>query len=468
ARAGAPREAVGHYEGAIEIGLPDEALASVVERLAETASAFDVTRSTKAAEEALALYQERGDRRGASRMLRLASRNWWTQGDSAAAERLGREAVEILSDEESPELARALANLAGVMALTDAHQAAVPLADRAIALGERLDDPWSLSNALITKGTALMWLSGPEEGLELALRGKDIAVANGLSEVATRGYNNAVNMMIGTGRPAAEQMRMTEEGLAYARRRGLEGAAVAWLLNLRAWGALGSGDWETGLATAALIDPESAMARSGLHLAALVSLARAGPETAMPLFVAVTERPTNPGQAIHVNLNLALTLALANDEAAARARVAATLEGIVADPRGRNALASYAQSAFLSVAVLLDEPSWVDVAAAERLRRLGKTLADLQEASFAAARSALAGDTGAAARSLAAMLEAAEILGLSGNNLLLVISCVVAARRRGLALGAEWGPVLEWTRTFAERVGARWWLAQLDPPPRES
>ncbi|HEX4744955.1 MAG TPA: AAA family ATPase, partial [Candidatus Limnocylindria bacterium] len=130
-RAFAPRDAAAHYEKAIEIGVPAEQLGPTLEALAETYYLFDFARSRKASEEAAALYREQGDVRGASRMLRLASRNVWQQGEPERPSELAQEAIDVLDGlEETVELGRAIANLAGLRMVARADTEAVALAER--------------------------------------------------------------------------------------------------------------------------------------------------------------------------------------------------------------------------------------------------------------------------------------------------------------------------------------------------
>jgi hypothetical protein len=80
----------------------------------------------------------------------------------------------------------------------------------------------------------------------------------------------------------------------------------------------------------------------------------------------------------------------------------------------------------------------------------------------AAARAIVAGDTAAAARHLDSAWSAYEHVGFAGMYVRAVITMLTAASMRGLRIGAEWTPVVERSRTFAERAGAKYWLAVLE------
>ncbi|HEX4745229.1 MAG TPA: AAA family ATPase, partial [Candidatus Limnocylindria bacterium] len=221
-RASAPREAVAHVTRALEVGVPDEDLAPALELQAEAYHFFDAALSLKAAVEAAEAYQERGDPRGRSRMLRLASRSHWLRGEGAEAQSLAREALDMLTGEpESMELGRATAHLAGLRMVDNDDHEAIALADQAIAIGGRTGDPWTIANALISKGSALGRSDGPV-GLALIREGTALAQREGLIDAASRGMNNSVLWAMVTGLPRAEVRRSIEAALAWARAHGLE------------------------------------------------------------------------------------------------------------------------------------------------------------------------------------------------------------------------------------------------------
>ena len=201
-RADAPREAAAHYARVVEIGLPDADLSAIVEKQAEAYLSFDTALSIKSAQEALALYTQLGDRRGRSRMLRLEGRGHFYESRQDIAESRTREAIDVLDGEECVELARAVAGLAGVLLARTAMSEAIPVAERAIEMGERLHDPWTLANALITRGSAVRG----QPGLPFLRRGLEVARQNGIHEAAQRRTTNEDRVDgpgVGVGAPAS-------------------------------------------------------------------------------------------------------------------------------------------------------------------------------------------------------------------------------------------------------------------------
>jgi len=201
ARTSAPREAAALYAKVIDIGVADDVLAGVVERQAEAYQAFDASLSIKAAQEAETLYRQIGDSLGRSRALRLEGRGHFYEGSTELAEQRTQAAIDTLAGAESVELARATAQLAGLVMARTAMADSIPIAERAITMGERLDDPWTLAHALVTRGSALRGA----RGLPDLRRGLDVALGHGISEAAQRAYNNTVLAFVQIGAPAAER-----------------------------------------------------------------------------------------------------------------------------------------------------------------------------------------------------------------------------------------------------------------------
>ncbi len=251
----APREAAAHYEKALEVGVTALDLPGATERLAEAYHLYDWSLSRKAADEAAALYRERRDVRGESRMLRLASRSTWQLGDPDRALEIARTALAVLDGvEEGVEHGRAIAHLATHEMLSRHDDQAIALADRAIALGERDRDTWTVANGLITKGTSLSRTSR-DAGRELLRRGLDLAVEGGMPDVAVRGFTNIV--IVADPRDAD---RIIDEAAAYAARHGIQ---HPMLQNLRVWNETYRGNWDASLAAAAGV-PEGSYWRTSV------------------------------------------------------------------------------------------------------------------------------------------------------------------------------------------------------------
>ena len=463
-RADAPREAAAHFARAVEVGVPDEELGGVVELQAEAYHAFDVPLAIKAAQEASALYRQAGDRRGQSRMLRLEGRGHFYEGRQDLSERRTQEAIDVLNGAECAELARAIAQLAGLLMARQAMAEALPVAERAVEMAERLDDPWALANALISKGSALRG----ERGLPFLRRGLDVALRRGIHEAAQRGYNNTVIAMFASGASGAERGELIEQGIEHSRRIGYEGATLSYLLGQRMYLEHGRGDWDAALVTAGQMATASNVYRFALGTRAQIALGREGPDAALPFYRELVARAT--GDASFASLNHIFAadgfaqLGLA-DEARAQLR---EVEALLAPYRRgagefdtpRSVLAGPGFLSLLSAAVQLGEPAWIDAASAEI--RDAFSLAPSGRHLVAAARALIADDAATCARHLDEAYAGYAHVGFAGIWQNLAVSMIDASTKRGLALGPEWQPIAARTRTFAAKARAAWWSKVLE------
>ena len=462
-RADAPREAAAHYARAVEIGMPDAELASVIERQAEAYQPFDTQLSIKTAQEAIALYRQLGDRRGQSRMLRLEGRGHFYEARQELSEERTQESIDVLAGEESVEMARAIAQLAGLLMARSAMEEAIPHAERAIEMGERLGDPWTLANALITYGSALRG----ERGLPSLRRGLDVALRSGIREAAQRGYNNIQISLVENAAPATERAALIEEGLEHARRHGHEEAGLSYLLSMKTVLEFGAGDWDKMLATVARMYGGSIVYRWAISFRAWVATAREGPAAALPIYSELASRTGgDAGSFIATRAGLAGGLAAAGQVDEARAHLAALTDLIAPYRSGaagletpRSLLAGPMLHDTLIAAMVLNETRWIDIAEGE----IRNTPIGANGRHFvAAARAIQAGDARACARALDDAFALSEHVGFIANWHRFAVACIRIASERGLRLGAEWAPIAARTRTFAERAGAKWWLAVLE------
>jgi class 3 adenylate cyclase len=460
---GAPREAAAHYARAIEIGLPDKELASVVERQAEAYLPFDTALSLKAAQEAAALYRQTGDRRGQSRMLRLEGRCHFYENRNDDAERSTQDAIDVLETDECAELARAVAQLAGLIMARTAMEEAIPVAERAIALGERFQDPWTLANALVTRGSAVRG----ELGLPYLRRGLDIAVRNGIHEAAQRAYNNTAIALVVSAAPVEERRALILEGMEYGRRHGHEQATATYLMSHLVTLQFGTGEWDASLATIAKMHEASGAYQWARVQRAWIATARDGPVAALPSYAQVAERLAGtPAFRVIDFAALAYGHAIAGRQADARAWLASLEELIARYPSGgeghdtpRSALGGPLLFMMLATAAYLDEPRWIDITANE-VRPSG--LRPAHQHLVAAARGLEAGDAELCARELVAARPRFQAVGFDVMLVQYAISCLRVASARGLELGPAWRSLAITMRAFSERAGARWWLSVLD------
>ena len=463
-RTGAPREAVAHYARAAEIGMADELLASIFERQADAYLAFDTTLSIKSAQEASALYREVGDRRGLSRVLRLEGRGLFYEGKADGAEQRTQEAIDVLEGEVCVELARAVAQLAGLLMARTAMSEAIPIADRAIEMGERLNDPWTLANALITRGSSMRGSAAAS----FLRRGLDVALQNGLYETAGRGYNNSVIQLLQSAAPWQERAEVIKAGLEYERRHGHERAIAAYLLSSRLVTEFGQGDWDAALATASEMHVGSNAYRWVIRTRADVTSAREGAAAALPIYRELAETlRQDPAERLlnHADLAQALAAAGRMDEAREQLSALETLAlrfvaGEKAHDTPRSRLAGPGLEPMLAVAVRLDEPRWVDLV--EEELREDVALVSGQRLYVAAARAILARDATAAAAALEAAYPLWARVGFTAYWHGFALKLANVAVERGIELGPEWRAIFERCRAFAEKAGARSWLADLE------
>jgi len=456
-RAFAPRDAAAHYEKAIEIGLPPEQLGPTLEALAETYYLFDFARSRKASEEAAALYREQRDVRGASRMLRLASRNVWQQGEPERPSELAQEAIDVLDGlEETVELGRAIANLAGLRMVARADEEAVALAERAQAIGERFDDAWTTANALITKGTAMRNIAqgGRAEGKALMTQGLELAKEAGLAEVALRAYNNLV---IGADIEPAERDRVLGEGIAYAERHGIE---QPMLIASRAFDAFLRGDWDESLAVGERV-PEGSFWHDGMVLATRINIAlgRQGPGAALGMARRSAERAKLGSEAQRIVLPLAQAVfatAMAEERGECETWLRELRERVERDAGVLRFLAAGPIHLAISGAAFVDDPTWIDlVRGAVPAGEDGEGPRRLLEAATAF----FARDAAECARATIRYNEFMESKRWGYRPAPLVFAREL--RRAGVRLGPEWKEPFGRMREHLVRARADWLLTEL-------
>jgi class 3 adenylate cyclase/tetratricopeptide (TPR) repeat protein len=460
ARAEAPRDAVAHFERAIEIGVPDDQLASVLEQLAEAYQHFDETRSLKAAMDAAAAFAQRDDGRGRSRALRLASRQHWLRGEVEPANRVARESIEVLGGEESVELARALAHLAGLHMTAGRREESVETADRAIALAERFNDAFALSNALVSKGSSLIRIGGSAADAVTTIdRGRSVALEAGLVTTAARAWNNQSLWLGFIGWSLERQLAFVREGIAYVRSHAQERNMVAWLVRGEAELLAQTGDLE-----GALLAYEQVRQGSDYLDAAGQTLSRMaleGPQAvrADALEGAARRERGDPQQWVPTAGTASLVLALCGDTDGARAKAQAVLDRCDEDGApemvgGPWHMLMTCVALATGVRGLLDVIRSWDQAPAPRAR-------EMRAAAIDAGGALSAGDLASAGTALAHYSEVAGELGFPFTAAQFVVYTAIITGVDTVAKVPEWQTPLGFARDFATKAKARWWLEQL-------
>ncbi|HEY8793791.1 MAG TPA: AAA family ATPase [Gemmatimonadaceae bacterium] len=460
ARADAPRDAAAHYERAIEIGVPDDQLPAILEQLAETYQHFDEARSLKAAMEAAAAFQQRGDRRGRSRALRLASRQHWLRREGEPAALAARQAIEVLEGEECVELARALAHLSGLH-LTSGHRVeSIETADRAIALAERFNDPFALANALVSKGSSTIGGGDAATAVALIDRGRLVALEAGLVTTAARAWNNQSLFLGFVGWSHERQLAFVREGIAYARSHGQERSTVAWLQRGEAHLLAESGDLEGAVrAWEAVRQGSEYLGRAGQTMCVL---ALEGPQASRPAALEELARAErgDPQQYVPITGMAVLVLAFGGETDEARHKAEAMRDrcrdaGVAEQVGGPWHVLMACVALATGVSELVDVISADDRAPTPRAR-------DLRVAAVDAATALQSGDRATAGTALGRYWEIARELGTRDFTAAqLVVYSAIVAGVETVAQVPEWRTPLRLTREFATKAKARWWLAQL-------
>ena len=462
-RASAPREAVAHYERAIDIGVPEGQLPETLEQLAESYHLFDETLSLKAANEAAASYRERGDRRGVSRMLRLASRNHWLKGEGDPAHQLAREAIDQVADDPSIELARALAHMAGVRMTAGTRDDALDYADRAIELAERFDDAFALSNALISKGSVVA-RDDPATSVELIDRGRQIAMKAGLAITATRGWNNMALWLRFLGRSNEDRLAFVREGIAWGQAHGVEAGNIGYLRNLNASLLAQLGRFDEALTEYGWVLAHAAGLTRGPT--AFLTLARDGVgkvRDQVPELLRHAER-AGESQTWVPDVAIAVLILYADGK---REEAGALVERYTRRAQAEEGVQLLATGPWhavtLGLAILAARDDLIDVVAARSDAPAPQLVEGRRHAAaFARAfREDRLADAGRELRMYQAMEDETGLTSLGTATLTIVAS--LAARDR-IAKEATWREVLLSMRAFARRAGARWWL-ELFPEP---
>jgi DNA-binding CsgD family transcriptional regulator/tetratricopeptide (TPR) repeat protein len=148
-------------------------------------------------------------------LLWLARHHWWN-GDRAAAEHATDEAIDLLESDgtQGSELAMSYSRRAQLLMLEFDDTAAIPWAERAVALARQLGDQRVLAHALCNLGFSLSQL-GHEDGLGILQESLTVALAAGAAEDACRSYTNTMWAHLRAHRHE-EVIRIGREAIAYA------------------------------------------------------------------------------------------------------------------------------------------------------------------------------------------------------------------------------------------------------------
>ena len=272
-------EAAGYYRRALDLAEPlpqgGAVRAEILDRLGEAAFAhgeLDAAREHWRA--CLVLLEPDGERRRVADLHRRIACAAWAAGDRDGALRhleSGRAALG--TDADSLEAARLDQEQARIHLRLGEAGRALEFAARARALGERLDAPDVVADALNAAGVALARSGDLDRGAELVERSLEIALDRGLGSVACRAYSNLAAMVGPLDRERAQSC--AHDGLALAQRIG-DRLQQSWLHCALASGHCGIGDdYDAGVRAAqAAIDLDRALGHKGHLPVPLIVLAQ--------------------------------------------------------------------------------------------------------------------------------------------------------------------------------------------------
>jgi ATP/maltotriose-dependent transcriptional regulator MalT len=216
--------------------------------LARTAELADLTgRSPHAADlvrRAIDLVDAGSDRVRAGLLHERLGSYLLPAGDVTAALAACRRAVELVpAQPPSAERARVLTSLGNALMLSWRHADSQPVCEEALATAEAIGDPRPALRAQGILGIDLCYLGRPAEARRQLLAGRKRALACGTPRDVAHSHVALGEVLIATGQPQ-EAGRVARDGLALARRLGVERGFGALLSAYAAEACIETGDWD--------------------------------------------------------------------------------------------------------------------------------------------------------------------------------------------------------------------------------
>ena len=202
-------------------------------------------------------------------LLERLGRYQWQAGDPTAAVGATTEALGLLDDAEPTALlARVLAAHATGLMILGHLDAALPIADRAVATARAVGADAQEAHALATHGVLLARGGDVEAGLSVLIRSFDVARRVQSVEDVTRAAANHVYVLCTTGR-FDEAIDVAREGRTVARALGAPASTTAMLDNNAAAVLVATGRWEEATQFLADLVDEDPAAGAPLQLVRL-------------------------------------------------------------------------------------------------------------------------------------------------------------------------------------------------------
>jgi class 3 adenylate cyclase/predicted ATPase len=246
---GSTEQAQRLYEAALELASDPADEAELLTSAARAAvRASHAAAGRQALERAVALYREMDRRSDMARayagLVDATLHDGW---QLEAARTVARDAAQELDDLGIDQgLAELLGQLARIeMLIQEDFGVAIAVADRALAMAERLDLPALVADVLITRGTALSSSGRGLEGLGAIEAGRRLAQAEGLLNVECRALLNMSGPL--ADRDPRAMLEASSRALELARQIG-DRAGVSMATNNMAESARQIGDWDKVIA----------------------------------------------------------------------------------------------------------------------------------------------------------------------------------------------------------------------------
>jgi tetratricopeptide (TPR) repeat protein len=238
---GAHEQALRFYEQALTVATDPADAADLHQRACESAGSIshtdDATRHFRAAMEILARLQ---DESGQARITASYARALLRVYLSEEALALTSEASERFADRaEDPAVVGLNAQLARAHFLAEGNAKAIEVADRVLAVAERLDLVDVVADTLVTRGGALANEGRRYEGIGAIEAGQRLAVAHSLHRTVLRALNNLASFLMDSDPRAA--LEAAREGLLLAQRLG---ERMFQIMDNGFTGAIRTGEWD--------------------------------------------------------------------------------------------------------------------------------------------------------------------------------------------------------------------------------
>ncbi len=184
------RQAQFAFDRAAELADDDEERATLLEQAGRAAwLEADTTAARERLDAAIALYEAHGRPQAAAGVNTVIADMLWTSDALDEAVAMAERAYAALTEDT---LARAVAaaTLGKLRAFQDDAKGSLAATSEALRIAEPLQEWDTIANALMTRGTSLVWSGRMEEAYAVTRHATEIAMARDLTSTAMRGMNN--------------------------------------------------------------------------------------------------------------------------------------------------------------------------------------------------------------------------------------------------------------------------------------